>query len=227
MAFDVADLSPQQLKEYTNKRTSYFKGTIAVACIYGTLALVMFLIAIFSPTGKTIITDQMLPFTIAFVGGMIIVVILLLVAIFTTKPPPHTVFSYDNMKCPDYWTLSKTPDSMLNSYEGSERAQLAWRCIRNNTTSLNRLENKSVTARSDRAKMMSVMSKPYQTSSFDFESATSGQLNCNVVYPDYMNYHDMKYDKNDPANPNRLRCAYAEACGVPWSSVCPSRGNMT
>lgn len=226
MAVDVSSLTPEQLSEYKSKRTAYFRGTIAVACIYGTLALVMFLIAVFSPTGRTIITDTMLPFTIAFVGGMIIVVMFLLIAIFSTEAPPKTVFSYDNGKCPDYWTLEKTPPGMLNSYDGAQRAQLAYRCVKDPQAPTNRLKPiGGIKAGTDLDTLMAVTQWPYQTQYTAPTRTTNGNgnINCDVVYPDFMDFQDMQYKGNSAMSPNRLRCEYAKQCGLSWSASCPNK----
>lgn len=222
---DINDLSPEQLSEYKKNRSSYFKGTITVACIYGALALIMFLIAIFSPSGRSIITETMLPFTITFIGGMIIVVILMLVAIFTMKAPSKRVFAYDNGKCPDYWVLQRTPENVINSFDGIEAAQMRYRCVNPSASRLNQLSSVT-TSNSDELKLLDSTKSLYQTSYTAPTASTNsgtGNLNCNIVYPDFMNYQDMQYRKNDSASPNRLRCSYARKCGVSWSAVCPDK----
>lgn len=226
---DVNDLTPEQLSEYKKSRTSYFKGTITVAVIYGTLALVMFLVAVFSSSGRSIITDTMLPFTITFISGMIIVVILMLIAIFAMKPPAPRVFAYDSSKCPDFWSLQATPQSFLNSFSGIEAAQMRYRCVNPAATNLNTLSDPAITTtNADIQTLLNNTKSVYQTSydppTTSNSNTGTGKLNCNVVYPDFMNYQDMQYDKNDKASPNRLRCAYARQCNVSWSSACPDRG---
>jgi hypothetical protein len=156
---------------------------------------------------------------------MIIVVILMLVAIFSTKPPSKAVFSYDQSKCPDYWTLQKTPLPILNTYDGAERAQLAYRCVRDPNLPSNTLKNFTATADTDLDMLLKVTKRPYQTEYTPPATGkqATGNLNCDVVYPDFMNFQDMQYKNNNELSPNRLRCAYASKCGMSWSSVCPSK----
>jgi hypothetical protein len=223
MSTDTSNLTQQQLVDYNDKRTAYFKGTIAVATIYGTVALLMFLITIFSPIGKTVITDSMLPFTITFIAGMIIVVVLLLVAIFSVKPPPEFKLEYDNMKCPDYWTLEETPESTLRGFDTSDQARMRYRCRKPNaaSTTLTQVDQLPTESSNVKQNLFDALKVPNRTA-FVKGTSTTGHINCSLVYPDYMNYVDTKWEDNDPVSPNRLRCEYAKQCNTSWSAVCPS-----
>lgn len=45
-------------------------------------------------------------------------------------------------------------------------------------------------------------------------------LRCDIVYPAYLAAEDVKTFEN---RPNTLRCAYANTCGIPWTTVCPDK----
>lgn len=234
MAVDTSALTPQQLREYTGARASYFKGTIAVAVTYGVIAISLFLITVFSPEGKTIITETLFPFTVTFIGGMIVVIALLLIAIFSVKPPPVYKLEYDNYKCPDYWQIQETPKGVLSSISSSEdKARMKYRCVKfipsNNTEDellkQNTIQRIPVNSNDEAwKKLLDSTKNAYQT---NYVAPTStqpgtGQLRCNIVYPELMNYYDTTYDQNDSMSPNKLRCKYAEKCGIPWTSACPA-----
>lgn len=229
------------------KTESYFKGSIAVASIYGATALLMFLIAVFSEAGKAILTDRLLPFTVTFIGGIIVVVTILLFSIFTAKPPPVTVFEYDSTKCPDYWKLVKTPKGILDMYPVEKRPQLQYMCVRDDVTDispsgLQSTSGKSMTIPIEQTefdKLGSVAGDMYAPFGVTYNAPTpavvgtngavttpaasgSGQIKCGVLYPDYFNIKDKE---NNSTEQNRLRCAYSDVCGVPWSSTCPSGVN--
>jgi hypothetical protein len=230
MSVDISNLTPQQLKDYTAQKTSYFEGTIAVASIYGGIALCMFLITMFSPTGKSIIVDAMLPFTITFIGGMIIVTTLLLIAVFSVKPPPVFKLEYDNHKCPDYWELEATPEGDLARAGTDNAARMRYRCKKPRdqvSGAYSALATESSISSTDEVKkeLYTKTAQIYGTSftSPNAGSTSTGYINCNYVYPDFMNYIDVSWDKNDKISPNKLRCEYARKCNVSWTSACPSR----
>ena len=223
---DPSQLTPAQLQEYNARRTSYFKGTIAVATIYGIIALGMFIIALVSASGRTMLTDTMFPFTLTFVIGIVIVIIMLLVAVFNAKPATDNTLTYDSVKCPDYWRLEQTPDAMLKSMDEELASRLKYRCVSDRASDINTLKTvTTIGTDTPKTVLLDKVQGPYQT---DFTAPANettqvtGYLNCNIVYPSYMNYVDSTWSKRDPDNPNALRCQYATECGVTWSSVCPN-----
>lgn len=237
---DTSVLTQQQLKDFNAQRASYFKGTIAVSVIYGSFALLLFLIAFFSPTGKSVIVDKMLPFTVTFIGGMIIVVILLIVSIFAIKPPPVFTLEYDNMKCPDYWNLVKTSETERSGFSSEDMARSYYKCVKNDRLIVGDTNTDGKYARGSvgtefnkngaNERLWDVLGKSRLTtgvltkaSGTTSASASSDlQINCNEVYPDMMNYYDKTWTENNSTSPNRLRCQYARKCNIPWTSACPT-----
>lgn len=224
---DTSNLTPQQLSDFTAKKTSYFKGTIAVASIYGVIALSMFLITMFSPTGKMVIVEALLPFTITFIGGMIIVVTLLLIAVFSVKPPPEFKLEYDNYKCPDYWKLEETPAAVMNSIDPDDAARMKYRCVKPDVRNVNTLTpiNNVNIDHTDTKNLLDKTQMLYGGYTAPTSSADgSGNLNCNIVYPEYMNYIDETWEgNNNPLSKNKLRCEYANKCSTSWTAACPAK----
>lgn len=231
MSSSVTD-SQQKIFEY--QRENYFKGTIAVATIYGSVALIMFLIAILTEAGKSILTERLLPFTVTFIGGMIVVTILMVVSVFAVKPPPVTSLQYDNMKCPDFWRLEATPKTILDNYPQSDQYLMKYMCI-----------NDKINGELDDAPVEPYMTPLVQVQPNDTDSQAlydagadmygmfntkytppngttpgSGNIYCGAVFPDKFSSVDTL---NNKAEPNRLRCKYAKLCNTPWSSVCPNQ----
>lgn len=237
---DTSVLTEQQLKDYNAQRSSYFKGTIAVSIIYGVFALSLFLIAFFSPAGKSVIIDKLLPFTVTFIGGMIIVVILLVISIFTVKPPPPFTLEYDNMKCPDYWQLQKTPVGILRGMSSENQSRMYYRCVKpqrsimgdSSTDGVYSSSSVATTFKKNSAdeKLWEVMQAAKGTTgtltkatgSTDASATTNLRISCDVVYPDLMNFYDVTWKENNSVSPNRLRCKYANKCNIPWTSACPT-----
>lgn len=217
-------------------REKFFKGTIAVAVIYGTIALIMFVVAIVSPTGKSVLTDQLLPFTVTFIAGMVIVTSMLLISIYTAKKPPTIVLEYDNLKCPDYWKLVKTPQEVLDMYPSEDKPQLAYMCVNDKMgddfdqstayDSSYYTGSVTVTSSEDTKKRLfelgTTMYAPAFNTTYTAPTASgngSGKTYCGAVFPDYFNAQDRNFNNTEQ---NKLRCEYTRQCGIPWTSACPN-----
>lgn len=97
------DFSDAELVTYQAKKSSWFKGTIAVCVVYGVFAVALLAIAFFDARGRQFLSEDFLPFTLTFVAGMIVVIILLVIQITTFKPQKLENVLYDRDMCPDYW----------------------------------------------------------------------------------------------------------------------------
>lgn len=124
-------LSSADIKSYNIKKAQLFKLTISICAIYGTLAIVILLLTLFSSKGSQIFTEDVRPFTLTFVGGMILIIILLIIQIVTFKPVALTVSVFDKDVCPDYWKLQKTPsnDSVYTNASSDIQSLLAYQCV--------------------------------------------------------------------------------------------------
>ena len=96
------------------KKIDYFKGTIIIIVIYGVVILIMSMAGIISQSGRSLLFEDGFTFTVTFISGTILVIIFLLIELYNYKPPPVIpIYSGDNMSCPDFWILKKTPNDVL------------------------------------------------------------------------------------------------------------------
>lgn len=222
------NMTKDEKQAFELKRSRYFKSTIAISTIYGVFALGMFLIAVISARGKTLLGEELLPFTVTLLGGMIVVIIFLVTSVLRMKPFKTDTYSYDRYACPDYWSLQRLTKAQLNRYDSADRFRMQYRCVPDkniygnvpNTNSSYAPVAPATTLTDTEKKLISVLSVPTNSTPVkdDNGNVTSGSINCAEVFPEYMAFHDLK---NDPMEPNKLRCAYAKKCNVPWSSACP------
>jgi hypothetical protein len=124
-------LTNADIKTYNVKKAKLFKLTISICAIYGTLAIVILLLTLFSSQGSQIFTEEVRPFTLTFVGGMIIVIILLIIQIVSFKPIALSTSTFDKDRCPDFWKLVKTPDNdpIYSSATNDIKQLLAYKCV--------------------------------------------------------------------------------------------------
>ena len=125
-------LTNADIKTYNVKKAKLFKLTISICAIYGTLAIVILLLTLFSSQGSQIFTEEVRPFTLTFVGGMIIVIILLIIQIVSFKPIALSTSTFDKDRCPDFWKLVKTPtdDPIYSNAANNDIKQLlAYKCV--------------------------------------------------------------------------------------------------
>lgn len=200
-------------------RTNYFKGSIAVAVIYGVFAVGLFLIAIFSPTAKEIFTGPMMPFIITLVIGILIVVGSLTYWLVTYKPPTTVTFDYDNMKCPDFWKLVPTTKGEQAYVASNQKSRAKYKCVRDTDVLPNGSDTYALTNASTPGPQQTLQRTYMATNKIKYNT-NNNQISCNTIYPDLAAYMDKT---SSPRNPNQARCEYAKVCGVPWSSVCPAQ----
>jgi len=131
IAYTDVNLTDTDKKEYERQRSAYFKGTIAVSVILGTFALGLFLLAVFSEKGRSILANDMRPFTVTFIAGTIILVSLLVIQIVTFKPTPLSKKTYDPMSCPDYWKLQALTDAEQKAMPEEIRYLTKYKCVNN------------------------------------------------------------------------------------------------
>lgn len=54
-------------------------------------------------------------------------------------------------------------------------------------------------------------------------AGSNNTMMCDVVYPNFIAAKDYK---DFPNSPNLYRCQWASACGIPWSTACPTNNNI-
>ena len=117
-SYPTLTITDTTAKQYIKSRGKWFKSSIAVCCVYGTFALFLLLLAIFSEQGKMILSGYLMPFTTTLIGGMLFIVLLLVIQISTFKPSITNANVYDGDICPDFWKLEKVPESDLTAANG-------------------------------------------------------------------------------------------------------------
>lgn len=236
----VTTLAQQkQLDLYEIKRVSLFKGTIAVCAVYGTIALIILLITIFTEFGKTVLADTMFAFTTTFIAGMILIVVILGISVSMYKMPDTDFSTYNTLSCPDYYTLEKEAVSNLGSYNTGIKNKMTYKCVAD-TNVWGTGFGTSTTASVSGGIMTYNNSAGIGTTSFTGIGSTTsfykymdgiglgstsggvttytgiGTTNqqCNNVFPLYLSSLENESD------PTKLHCQWSKVCGVPWSSAC-------
>ena len=209
----------EEYKKLTDiERKKYFKGTIVVIVIYAVFILAMCVAGIASPMMRELLFVYGFPFTTTFVSGVILVIIILLAQIFTYKPAAMPEkYAGDNLSCPDYWILKKTPPDVLQTITDKKVRQLSKYYCANPNDTTNTGVPSVVGTSSEEIKLGEV--KAIYT---DATIATDYHMKCNRLYPDYMASIDKK---NFPLDPTKMRCKYIEKCSgesvpISWTNVC-------
>ena len=235
-----ASLSAADIKTYNIKKAQLFKATIAVCAIYGTIALVILLLTLFSFRGSQIFTEEIRPFTLTFIGGMIFVIALLILQILSFKPKAFTVSVYDKDVCPDFWKLVPTPtnDPVYTSASVSDKSLLQYYCtpdktvfntMRTNAPSTNPYNQKidggntyvykSVTPDSTNPALTALIGPNGNNGLITNQTLGVNNIQCDKVFPNYL-ANNTSTNGTFKDKPNALACEYARQCGISWTSQC-------
>lgn len=212
---DNPDLSDNDIKTFNMKKLNYFKTTITICAIYGSFALLMLLIVLFSPTGSSFITEKFKTFTLTFISGLIIVVTALVALVTNFKPKTLEAPPYDGDMCPDFWHAEINPtiydDTDPNRYV--KKLQCVPDAAQTSITAVGLGDNSSMAYKFFN-----------NTNGLAKESLdNSNNLNCNKVYPNLLVSASLRDTANNRIkSPNLYSCEYANKCGIPWTSMCPS-----
>jgi hypothetical protein len=118
------DLNDYDRAVFNIKREKVFYGTIAICVLYGSFALLLFILGFFSDKIKYLLLNSFLPFTIVYIIGTILIILYLVGQVMSFKPYKlNKDGHYDNLSCPDYWVLEKVyKDSDYNNNTDSIRS---------------------------------------------------------------------------------------------------------
>lgn len=104
--FDETNLNDYDREIFNLKREKVFYGTIAICVLYGSFAFLLFILSLFSDKIKYLLLNSFLPFTIVYIIGTILIIMYLIVQVLNFKPYKiNKDGNYENLSCPDYWTL--------------------------------------------------------------------------------------------------------------------------
>lgn len=219
-------LTDNDIKSYNINKGVWFNSTIAVCVVYGTIAIGMLLIVLFSPSGSQFLTDDFRAFSLTFIGGIILVIILLVVQILSFKPRVYLAPPFDNDMCPDYWTLKQNTDTLT----AAEKLTTQYYCEPpigyTSITPVPTFTSSHITTPNTTNDGLTYPATNilYTSSSsyYPHYNGTPGtsNLDCSKVYPyqlSMLNNHSTTLTE-----PNALQCAYAQQCGITWTSMCPT-----
>lgn len=103
---ELSELNDEELNLYFSERLKKFKLTIAICGIYGVIALILLLLALFTSWGNRVLYDEMAAFVFTYIFGTVIIIIYLSNEIYNFKPKKgDDKLGYDSEMCPDYWKL--------------------------------------------------------------------------------------------------------------------------
>lgn len=124
------NMTDDDLKAFKVRKGRLFKGSIAVCCVYGFIALVLLLVAMFTERGREVLAGDLMTFVVTLVAGMIFIILILVIMIATFKPVHMTKDIYDPDLCPDYWKVQATPSSEFPpNIDDTDKYLMKYRCV--------------------------------------------------------------------------------------------------
>jgi|688.fasta_scaffold01811_17 hypothetical protein len=138
------DLNDYDRAIFNLKREKVFYGTIAICILYGSFAIILFILSLLSDKIKYLLLNSFLPFTIVYIIGTILIILYLVGQVINFKPFKFNKDgNYDNLSCPDYWILEKVynnsdSSNIKNAYGKSFESNaispelFKYRCVLNN-----------------------------------------------------------------------------------------------
>jgi hypothetical protein len=220
---DNPKLKPTDVQAFNLNRATNYKTTIAICAIYGSFALFLLLIVLFSPTGSEMLTEELRTFVFTFIIGIIIVIMLIIIQVVYQKPYEGAALPFDGNMCPDYWKLVETTDAELNAIDpnitAADKSLMQYKCV-----PPSHIATTDFRITSNAAPYTTYRSYFGTGSPAIFISSNSGSnINCQKTFPQYMMTKSLNDEDNNPGKQaNLYACAYSQACGVPWSSMCPN-----
>jgi len=219
MAPATREPTAEEKRQSDMKRTGLFKGTIAVIIIYGTILLLMSLIGIFSVGARQTIFSDGFVFSVTFMAGIILVIIMLLIQVFNYKEVKKEIIAGENLVCPEYWELKKTPKDVIDAITDKQAKGMSnYHC----QAPVNSGKTPNIVSSTDEGKALNSVASVYNTTTIRNLGAT---VTCDRLYPEYMAFMDKK---TFPDEPTKLRKEYLKSCKdaspsvvIDWPAVSP------
>ena len=217
-------MNEENKKQFIKSRSSYFKGTIAVSAIYGSVVLILALIGISSQSGRDFIFKQNFYFTTTFIGGTLFVITLILIQLFTYRQSKEEE-EIDTISCPDYWKLVKTDSELLESMNDEVKNNVKYHCVPETPLSG---QNDEELDTDDSTVLEKKFSETLKMVNYNEDERidSKGLITCGRIYPRHMAINDHKFWKENDTDNNELRCNWIKKCGeqgypIQWNTVCP------
>jgi len=116
---DWNKFTKEEKDKYESQRIIMFKYTFLVCIIYGSIAISVLIIGIFTEWGQKTFFNDLLPFIATYIIGSIIIILYLSNAIYNFRPVKlDQTYIYEKDVCPDYWRMD-----YLNDPEQRDRQQ--------------------------------------------------------------------------------------------------------
>lgn len=249
-ASSTANLSANDLLVYKINRQQLFKTTVAIAAVYGVIAILFLIIMLADTNNVSGLSKEYLPFTITFIGGMLVTMIILVAQILTFQPVSSKQPKVSDSICPDYYKLEATqstdPDYSSTSLDPINKSYMGYKCkpdpavynLMLSSDGSNNIPQNSATIASNifghtvqsNIARVAVTADPTSTTSVQSVMATkvapvyATSAGAGNLRCDVVYPQFMAYEdsQNFPQNPNNLRCNYSKVCNIPWTGVCPS-----
>ena len=214
------ELTEAEKATFESKKTNLFKATIAVSVMYGLISLAILAAIYISDSARALLTSTMAPFTITFVVGMLLIIIWLIIEVKTFKPQKNAQIERDPFRCPDYYTLERTPEETLKRAPAELKSLMAFRCVPRKElfpsaqfATIPTFTDATGNAYSIKADIMDDVNGKLVND--------DDKLKCDNVYPALLHSRDVIKNKDET---NKYRCEFIGKNGcntLSWTSVCP------
>ncbi len=208
------------------RKAALFKGTIIVSVVYAVISVVLLLGIRYTTIGEGFAGESNFPFAITFTLGMLVIIGILVFKILTFKEEKRSIKLYDEMMCPDFWKLQKTDAATLNGFVPEQKTYMNYKCTKpadkpGIVDPVIDLSSDSTTdydiQLADAARFMYGAAATEVKDANNLVQPNKVKIKCDSIYPKYMSSQDIS---KNPDTQNSMRCAYANKCGLTWSSVC-------
>ena len=201
------DLNDYDKAVFNIKREKVFYGTIAICVLYGSFALILFILGFFSDKIKYLLLNSFLPFTIVYVIGTILIILYLVAQVVNFKPYKlSNDGNYDNLSCPDYWTLEKVyKDSdytdKTQKFNSAYGYSFESNVINNNLFTYRCVLNNNIFDNYDIFKASSNITTNKYTGRYHFFNVDSNQIK---TMTNFESNYDLVSDKKSLTDQNKL-----------------------
>jgi hypothetical protein len=200
------------------RKITLFKGTVLVSFVYAIISVVLLVTIYFTKIGAEFTQETNFPFAITFTIGMLVIIGILIYKVSTFKEDEQNVVKlYDDMTCPEFWTLAKTDSATLDDFSNETKGYMRYKCVKptDAPANTNIKIDTAASGISDADKQLAAAERIMHN-----ETGNEVNVNCGELYPKYMSSVDVR---ENPGPQNSMRCAYVNRCGLTWSSVCPDQ----
>lgn len=119
MSCSTIVMTEKEAKDFNDKKTSAFQGTMILCGVYAIIAIILLLLINYTSFGKDIIYNKFMPFVITYVFGAIFIIIYLVFTIYNLEPSKERNPQNNDIICPDYWKIKELTSQEINYIKGN------------------------------------------------------------------------------------------------------------